>query len=55
MVFRLFLLLLLAAPLAPAAAYSVLTHQAVVDSTWDQSLAPLLHRHYPGGTPEAAL
>lgn len=53
MLFRLLLLLLLAVPLAPAAAYSVLTHQAIVDSTWDDAIAPLLQRHYPGGTPEA--
>ena len=50
MLFRL-VLLLLAAPVAPAAAYSVLTHQAVIDSTWDQTLVPLLRHHYPGGTP----
>lgn len=53
MLFRLLLFLLLAAPLAPAAAYSVLTHQAVVDSTWDACLAPLLQHHYPGGNTEA--
>ncbi|MDQ2773160.1 MAG: zinc dependent phospholipase C family protein [Bacteroidota bacterium] len=50
MLFRLLLLLLLAAPLAPAAAYSVLTHQAVIDSTWERALLPQLRRHYPGGT-----
>lgn len=47
----LFLLLLLAAPAAPAAAYSVLTHQAIVDTTWADCIAPQLERHYPGGTP----
>ena len=52
MLFRLLLLLLLAAPLAPAAAYSVLTHQAVIDSTWDKTLVPLLRHHYPGATTE---
>ena len=52
MLFRLFLLLLLAAPLAPATAYSVLTHQAVIDSTWDKSLVPLLRHRYPGATTE---
>ena len=50
MLFRLLLLLLLAAPAAPAAAYSVLTHQAVIDSTWDQHLRPLLQRRYPAAT-----
>ena len=52
MLFRVLLLLLLAAPLAPAAAYSVLTHQAVIDSTWDNTLEPQLRRHYPGATAE---
>ena len=50
MLIRLLLLALLAAPLAPAAAYSVLTHQAVIDSTWERTLLPLLRHHYPGGT-----
>ena len=53
MLFRLFLLLLLVAPAAPATAYSVLTHQAIVDSTWEDTIAPQLQRHYPGGTTEA--
>ncbi|MDO7852027.1 zinc dependent phospholipase C family protein [Hymenobacter convexus] len=52
MLFRLLLFFLLAAPAAPAAAYSVLTHQAIVDTTWDGCIAPLLQRHYPGGTPK---
>ncbi|GAB3571391.1 zinc dependent phospholipase C family protein [Hymenobacter daeguensis] len=53
MLFRLLLVLLLAAACGPARAYSVLTHQAVVDSTWDDCLAPLLRHHYPGGPAEA--
>ena len=48
MVLRLLLFCLLLAPAAPAAAYSVLTHQAVIDSTWDDCLQPLLQRRYPG-------
>ena len=48
MVLRLLLFCLLLAPTAPAAAYSVLTHQAVIDSTWDDCLQPLLQRRYPG-------
>ena len=42
----LFLFLLAA---APASAYSVLTHQAVIDSTWADYLLPLLRQRYPGG------
>ena len=37
----------------PAArAYSVLTHQAVVDTAWTSVLRPLLERRYPGSTDE---
>ncbi|SNR71626.1 zinc dependent phospholipase C family protein [Hymenobacter mucosus] len=34
----------------PAAAYSVLTHQANVDSCWQPCLVPLLQQRYPGAT-----
>jgi hypothetical protein len=51
MLFRLLFFLLLAAPAAPAAAYSVLTHQAIIDTTWADCIAPLLQHQYPGGTP----
>lgn len=36
--------------LAPAAAYSVLTHEANVDSCWKPCLVPALERRYPGST-----
>jgi hypothetical protein len=36
----------------PAAAYSLLTHEQLVDLTWQSSIAPLLRRRYPGITPE---
>ncbi len=49
---RLLLLLLLLAPAAPAAAYSVLTHQSIIDSTWEKCLLPLLEKRYPGATIE---
>ncbi|MGI4737631.1 MAG: zinc dependent phospholipase C family protein [Janthinobacterium lividum] len=48
--FRSLLLLLLLTPAAPVAAYSVLTHQSIIDSTWDRSLLPLLQQRYPGAT-----
>lgn len=44
-------LVLLSAP-HPAAAYSVLTHQANVDTCWRRCLVPLLKERYPGATPE---
>jgi Zinc dependent phospholipase C len=47
------LALLLLLPVAqPAAAYSVLTHEAVVDSAWDDAIKPTLLKRFPGATPE---
>src|ERR1700733_16182784 len=31
-------------------AYSVLTHEAIVDATWDKTIQPLLLKKYPGST-----
>ena len=46
------LLLMLAASCAPrAAAYSLLTHEELIDLTWQDSIVPLLLNHYPGLTP----
>jgi len=39
--------LLLCAPFS-AAGYSVLTHQANIDSTWEKCIVPLLQKRYPG-------
>jgi hypothetical protein len=33
---------------SPARAYSVLTHQAIVDAAWDDAIVPLLRQRYPG-------
>ena len=33
-------------PQAPAA-YSVLTHEAIIDSTWDSAISPLLLKRFP--------
>lgn len=50
---RLFaLLLLLLGPLLPARAYSVLTHQANVDSVWKPCIEPALRRREPKLTDE---
>ena len=46
------LAVLLALAARPAAAYSVLTHQANIDSTWERCLVPAIERRYPGSTPE---
>jgi hypothetical protein len=44
--------LLLACPAIRMEAYSVLTHEAIIDSAWDQSIKPLLLQRYPDTTPE---
>ncbi len=35
---------------APAPAYSVLTHEAIIDSSWPQNLRPLLLKRFPNAT-----
>src|SRR6476619_5949784 len=44
-------LLLLAAP-PSAFSYSVLTHEAIIDSVWDTSIKGLLIKRFPDSTPE---
>ncbi|HEY1766397.1 MAG TPA: zinc dependent phospholipase C family protein [Terracidiphilus sp.] len=46
--FALFMLLLLP---RQAAAYSLLTHEQLIDLTWQDSIVPLLLSHYPNLTP----
>jgi hypothetical protein len=36
----------------PAGAYSLQTHEQLIDLTWQSSIAPLLRSRYPGITPE---
>jgi hypothetical protein len=50
-----FLLLfsLVFAPLCPA--YSVLTHEEIIDLLWDQGIKPLLLARYPNATPQELL
>ncbi|HEV8039722.1 MAG TPA: zinc dependent phospholipase C family protein [Bryobacteraceae bacterium] len=47
------LLVLLAAP--SAFPYSVLTHEAIIDSAWDTSIKGLLLKRFPDSTPEQLL
>ena len=47
---RLFVLVLLLLSGKPAAGFSALAHQAIVDSCWARSIAPVLEKHYPGAT-----
>src|ERR1043166_5485049 len=35
-----------------AYSYSVLTHEAIVDSTWDSAIKPLLLKRFPAATPD---
>ena len=44
------LLLLFAVPAAYS--YSVLTHEAIIDSAWGSAIKPLLLRRFPAATPE---
>jgi hypothetical protein len=47
------LALLVLLPVAPpAAAYSVLTHEAVVDSAWDEAIKPTILKRFPYAAPE---
>src|SRR5579872_4685129 len=47
---RLVLAVLLSAPLSSG--YTVLTHEAIIDSVWDASLKKLLLKRFPSATPE---
>jgi hypothetical protein len=47
------LLLLLSA--APLFGYSVLTHEAIIDTAWDTSLKALIQQRYPDVTPQQLL
>ena len=47
---RLVLLVVLSAPVSFG--YSVLTHEAIVDSLWDASIQKLLLKRFPAATPE---
>jgi Zinc dependent phospholipase C len=47
----LLLLLLFFSPCFPAGAYSLLTHEQLIDLTWKQSIVPLLLSRYPTLTP----
>jgi Zinc dependent phospholipase C len=47
---RLVLLILLSAPVSFG--YSVLTHEAIVDSLWDTSIQKMLLKRFPAATPE---
>src|ERR1700756_106588 len=46
------LLLLLLAFTPAADAYSVLTHEAIIDASWEHDLQPLLLARFPGSTPD---
>src|SRR5580658_8827275 len=46
------LLLCLLVVCQPAGAYSLLTHEQLIDLTWQSSIAPLLRSRYPNITPQ---
>jgi hypothetical protein len=43
---------LLLFPVPAAHSYSVLTHEAIIDSTWDSAIKPLLLKRFPAATVE---
>jgi Zinc dependent phospholipase C len=45
-------LVLLLFCVSTVSAYSVLTHEAIIDVVWDASLKPLIQKHFPEATPE---
>jgi hypothetical protein len=48
--------LFLATYLAPGCAgYAILTHEAIIDAAWKDSIAPLLLKRFPNATPEELL
>jgi hypothetical protein len=40
---------------SPLSAYSVLSHEATIDVTWDEALAPLLRQRFPRASPDDLL
>ena len=44
--------LLLLLPVPAAYSYSVLSHEAIIDSTWDSAIRPLLLKRFPLATAE---
>jgi hypothetical protein len=55
-VYKRILYLAAAALLAPAGhAYSVLTHEAIIDTAWDGNIKPLLVKRFPAATPDELL
>ncbi len=46
------LLILFSASAPPARAYSVLTHEAIIDTAWDQNIKPVLLKKFPTATAE---
>jgi hypothetical protein len=48
----LLILVLLLPGAPPSHAYSVLTHEAIVDSAWDDAIRPTLLKRFPNATPD---
>ena len=51
-IFLMVVIIILCNP-SPSKAYSVLTHEAIVDASWEKSIQPLLKSKYPGVTDSA--
>src|SRR5215470_8830209 len=47
------IILLFVYAVQPCRAYSVFTHEAIIDANWDHILLPLLREKFPGSSEEA--
>src|SRR5215211_3457856 len=52
MLLRLTIVLFTLCLIPSAESYSVITHIAVIDSSWDSLLAPMIKKKFPGATTE---
>src|SRR5689334_20873908 len=50
--FLLFFLLFLIGRPEPSSSYALLTHEAIIDASWEKVIQPLLKQKYPGATEE---
>ena len=52
---RLFFCAVVLATALPLQGYSVLTHEAIIDTAWDKNIVPLLMKRFPNATPDDLL
>jgi hypothetical protein len=50
--FRLLLIILILKSPVPSSAFALLSHEAIIDATWEKTIKPLLKNKYPSATDE---